>query len=193
MTVLDRGFKSWAERTALSLRRELLLSPESKLDSRQLAAYLDVVVWTPHDVPGMTREILAQLLGQDPWGWSAVACAVGEVTTVIFNPKHPPGRQASDITHELAHIILGHGAGTLIMSHDGSMVMRSYERKHEEEADWLSRCLLLPRDGLMWARRERLTPKGIAAHFGVTEALAVYRLRVTGVDAQMKAAAHRRA
>jgi Zn-dependent peptidase ImmA (M78 family) len=110
---------------------------------------------------------------------------------VIYNPAHPPGRQAGDVAHELAHIVLDHKAGTLIMSQDGAMVMRSYDRKQEEEADWLSR-LLLPRDGLMWARREGLTPTQIATHFGVTEPLVVYRLRMTGVDAQMKAAARRR-
>lgn len=193
MAALDRGFKSWAERTALGLRRELNLSISSKLDPRQLAAYLDVLVWTPHDVPGMTPEILEQLLRRDPWGWSAVTCTVGERAIVIYNPKHPPGRQAGDIMHELAHIVLDHSAGTLIMSQDGLMVMRSYDRKQEEEADWLSRCLLLPRDGLMWARRQGLTPKEIAVHFGVTESLAVYRLRMTGVDSQMKAAGQRRA
>jgi Zn-dependent peptidase ImmA (M78 family) len=192
MAVLDRGFKSWAERTSLGLRRELGLSARSRLDPHQLASYLAVIVWTPRDVPGMPEKALYQLLQRDPWGWSAVTCTVGEQAIVIYNPSHPPGRQAGDITHELAHVLLDHKAGTLIMSQDGAMVMRSYDRKQEEEADWLSRCLLLPRDSLMWARRERLTPGQIAVHFGVTEPLVVYRLRMTGVDAQMKAASRRR-
>jgi hypothetical protein len=44
----------------------------------------------------------------------------------------------------------------------------------------------------MWARQQRMTDQQIAAHFGVTETLAIYRLRMTGVDAQVRASRGRR-
>jgi Zn-dependent peptidase ImmA (M78 family) len=101
---------------------------------------------------------------------------------------HSPGRQASDITHELAHIVLGHQPATMIMSPDGTLVMRSYNQKQEEEANWLGWALLLPREALLSLRRRKVAVPGIAASFGVTEILVQYRMRITGVESQIRAA-----
>jgi Zn-dependent peptidase ImmA (M78 family) len=183
---LERGFKSWAERTATSLRGELALTPFQPLDPRQLAEYLQVRLITPHQVDGITKEILHQLLVVDPWGWSALTLDQAESAIVIYNPKHSSGRQASDITHELAHIVLGHHPATMIMSPDGTMVMRSYNQKQEEEANWLAWALLLPREALLSLRRRRATVQDIANSFGVTEVLVQYRMRITGVESQVR-------
>ena len=83
MAALDRGFKSWAERTSLGLRRELGLSVQARLDPKALAASLDVTLWTPHDVPGLRKECRDQLLVRDPRGWSAVTSVVGESAVVV--------------------------------------------------------------------------------------------------------------
>jgi Zn-dependent peptidase ImmA (M78 family) len=139
-------------------------------------------------VHGITDEILYQLLVVDPWGWSALTLDQGDSALVIYNPKHSPGRQASDITHELAHIVLGHQPATMIMSPDGTMVMRSYNQKQEEEANWLAWALLLPREALLSLKRGRATVAEIAAAFGVTEFLVQYRMRMTGVESQVRAA-----
>ena len=185
---LERGFKSWAERTATSLRGELALLPFEPLDPRRLADYLQVRLITPHQVDGITDDILHQLLVVDPWGWSALTLDQEHSALVIYNPAHPPGRQASDITHELAHIVLGHQPATMIMSPDGTLVMRSYNQKQEEEANWLGWALLLPREALLSLRRRKVAVPGIAASFGVTEILVQYRMRITGVESQIRAA-----
>jgi Zn-dependent peptidase ImmA (M78 family) len=111
----------------------------------------------------------------------------GDTALVIYNPKHSAGRQASDIAHELAHIILGHEAAKLIMSADGQLVMRTYDQKQEDEANWLAWALLLPRDALLHNRKIRATAKQIAQRYGVTETLVQFRMRVTGVEAQVRA------
>jgi Zn-dependent peptidase ImmA (M78 family) len=170
------------------MRRELSLSPFQPLDPRELAAYLQVRLMTPHQVDGITDEILHQLLVKDPWGWSALTLDQGQSALVIYNPVHPPGRQASDITHELAHIVLGHQPATMIMSPDGTFVMRSYNQKQEEEANWLAWALLLPREALLALKRRRATVADIAQSFGVTEVLVEYRIRITGVETQVRAA-----
>ena len=188
-STLERGFKSWAERTAASLRGELSLSATERLDPRQLAAYLQVQLRTPRDIEGLPAESVNQLLVVDPSGWSAVTIEKGGAALIIYNPTHSDGRQASDITHELAHIILGHKPATLIMSHDGNLVMRSYDQKQEDEANWLAAALLLPREALLHCKRRKLDAAEMANQFGVSEALVLYRLRITGVDAQMRAAA----
>jgi len=188
MATLERGFKSWAERTALSLRRELGLAGDSPLDPKRLAEYLEVQVWTPDDVPDLPIQLRNQLLLVDPGGWSAVSQFDEGHGVIIYNPRHSKGRQASDIMHELAHFILDHEQGTMIMSHDGSTVMRSYDRKQEDEANWLAWCLLLPRDALVRARRAGMTEAQIAERYAVSEQLVSFRLQMSGVDAQLRAA-----
>jgi Zn-dependent peptidase ImmA (M78 family) len=189
---LERGFKSWAERTAASLRGDLGLGPHDLLQPAALAAYLEVLLWTPRDVPDLPADVLDQLTRIDPWGWSAVSVVQDGTAVIIHNPRHSLGRQSSDIVHELAHLILGHEPARLIMSHDGSFVMRSYDQKAEDEANWLAWSLLVPREGLVACKHQRLTISEIAEKFGVTQSLVNFRLRMTGVEAQIKAAARYR-
>jgi hypothetical protein len=182
MSSLVRGFKTWAERTAASLRRELDLEPSAPISPTQLAAFLEVHLWTPRDVPGLSQASLDQLLIHDPSGWSAVACRVNGDDVVIYNPEHSAGRQASDVVHELAHIILGHEPGKIVLSQDGSMVMRSFDMRQEAEANCLGWTILLPREALINAVRARQSTPEIARRYGVSERLVQYRRQITGVD-----------
>src|SRR5262245_17736812 len=133
MSTLERGFKSWAERLSVGIRRELELEPYAPLGPRALADYLDVVLWTPRDIPGPPPDVLKQLLERDPWGWSAATQVVDGRTVVIYNPRHSAGRWASNVAHELAHLILDHEPGKIMVSHDGSIVMRTFDAKQEAE------------------------------------------------------------
>jgi Zn-dependent peptidase ImmA (M78 family) len=186
MSDLERGFKAWAERTSLSFRRELGVPPHGSVDPFALAKYLDARLLTPNEVPNVPADVLQQLLHQDPGGWSAASLIVDGRALIIYNPKHSKGRTASDIAHELAHLILDHKPGTVIMSQDGSMVMRSYDRKQEEEANWLGWCILLPREALLWASRMRLSVSKIAEVYGVSETLVTFRMGVTGVGSRFR-------
>jgi Zn-dependent peptidase ImmA (M78 family) len=94
--------------------------------------------------------------------------------------------------HELAHLILDHRPATIIMSQDGMMVMRSYDQRQEDEANWLAWCLLLPREALLFCKRLNLSVTEIAERYGVTETLVNFRMRITGVEAQVKAIRRRR-
>ena len=183
---LDRGFKAWAERTATSIRTELGLSKTTPLEPARLAEHLDVVLWTCADVPGITPDILQQLAVKDPFGWSAVTVAVEGRIIVVYNDRKSGGRQASDITHELAHVILSHEPATVILSESVDLSMRTFDQKQEDEANCLAWALLLPREALFDARKSRLSVNSIASIFGVTETLVQYRLRTTGIDVQLQ-------
>lgn len=183
---LDRGFKAWAERTATSIRTDLGLSRTAPLDPSRLAEHLDVVLWTCADVPGITPDILQQLAVKDPWGWSAVTVAVKGRIIVVYNDRKSGGRRASDITHELAHVILSHEPATVILSESVDLSMRTFDQKQEDEANCLAWALLLPRDALFYVRKSRLSVDSIATTFGVTETLVQYRLRMTGIDVQLQ-------
>lgn len=192
MHEFERGFKTWAERTSLSLRRELGKSPSDPLEPSCLAEHLDVQLVTPQGIPGLPRDVLDQLLVRDPWGWSAVSACVGDTAIIIYNPKHSKGRRASDVAHELAHLILDHNPATIIMSQDGGMTMRSYNERQEQEANWLAGCLLLPREALIRCKRLGLSLTEAAQQYGVSEPLVTFRMRMTGVDRQWQAATGRR-
>jgi Zn-dependent peptidase ImmA (M78 family) len=187
MRTLERGFKSWAERTALAVRRDLGLSADAPITPKELASYLDVTLWTPSNVPDLPVDVLKQLLETDPYGWSAVSQQIDGRVIVIYNPMHSSGRQASDIVHELAHLLLDHEPATVILSPDGIMAMRSFNAKQEEEANWLAWCLLLPREALLRARLAGSTERQIADEYGVTEVLVRFRTRICGVEAQVHA------
>jgi Zn-dependent peptidase ImmA (M78 family) len=192
MTTLERGFKSWAERTSLAFRRELGLEPEDPLSPEDLAAHLGLTMCTPDDVPGMTDDITGQLLGEDPYGWSAISFTVDGHGTIIYNPRKSKGRRASDIAHEVAHFILDHQPATIIVSADLDLAMRSFDAKQEDEANWLAWCLLLPREALVWASLQRLSVAQIADHYGVSQTLVSMRMNRTGVLAQLRAVSRRK-
>jgi Zn-dependent peptidase ImmA (M78 family) len=181
MATLERGFKSWAERTAASIRRELGLSDDAPFDLRALAELIEVRLMVPSEVAAMPKDVLRTLLVDDPDGWSAVSLTAGARAVVIYNPCHSKARQSSDIAHELSHIILSHEPAKLVVSSDGQMVMRSYNSKQEEEANWLGWSLLLPREALLHASRQKMSTSEIARTFEVSEALVSFRMGVTGV------------
>jgi Zn-dependent peptidase ImmA (M78 family) len=182
--LLQRGFKTWAENVAVNIRRDLELSPHAPLSAHELAKHLDVLLWTPHDVPNIPGDVVVQLLDHDPDGWSAVTCLANDRALVIYNPNHSPARQNSDIAHELAHIILEHEPGKIVISQDASIVMRSFDPKQEEEANWLGWSLLLPRTALAHATKARLGKTEIARKWVVSEQLVEYRTRMTGIRRQ---------
>lgn len=186
MATFDRGFKSWAERASASIRQELGLDPCDCLDVMKLAEYLEVRVCTPRDIPGLSADVLDQLLVKDRYGWDAVSMVTPDGNVLlIYNPLKSAGRKASDVAHELAHILLEHKPSAVIFSHDGSFAMRTFDQKQEDEANWLAWSLLLPRAALVRAMRQGMTVEKTASAYGVTTQLVNYRLGVTGVKVQL--------
>lgn len=185
--MFERGFKAWCERYAIEKRTELGLKPADPLDPFKLAENLRIRVWTPHDVPGLDKKTITILLrndGKTPSCWSAVTLIVGRHVVVILNSSHSASRQASDLTHELAHRIRNHTAQEVEVSAEGLMLLKSYDKLQEEEADWLSGCLLLPREALIAIKRRKLQIADAASTFGVSQRMLNYRLATTGVNRQ---------
>jgi hypothetical protein len=158
---LERGYKAWSERVALSLRAELKLAAEAPLPARDLAEHLGIELLTPAELPGLPPEVLKQLTVADPWGWSAVSFEIAGTPTIIYNGRNSPGRQSSDILHELSHVIRAHEPAQLILSDSNAFAMRSYDAKQEDEANWLGWTILLPRPALSRCADLRMTTKAI--------------------------------
>jgi hypothetical protein len=71
-------------------------------------------------------------------------------------------------------------------SPSGLMLLSDFSDEQEQEADWYAGSFLLPRDGIYRLRTRGKTAADIAVQFGVSKALCEYRLRMTGVDIQMR-------
>jgi len=189
---MRRGFKAWSEKTTAEYRESLDLKLDEKLDVEALAKHLNIEVMRPQDVPGLSKTALDQLTVVDPSSWSAITLRVGAAHLSIVNSSHSTTRQRSSLVHEFAHIILDHGPGRIDISPAGHLLLSSYEKDHEDEADWLSGALLVPRAGLQKVYGRFGDVATLANHFDVSEALLQWRLRMTGVAVQAKRSARRR-
>lgn len=179
-----RGFKSWCERVSLQQRMELGLKPADPLDPMALARHLEVAVWTAEQVPGLDVACLNVLVEKDPDSWSAITLCTGVKDLIIVNPAHGGGRRASDIMHELAHILIGHDPARVDVTEDGLLILSSYDKQQEEEAKWLSGCLLLPREALLLIRRQMMDPETAAREYGVSGQMLTFRQRVLNLIPQ---------
>jgi hypothetical protein len=180
------GFKADAERLALEVRAELGLAPDDRLDPRDLARLLGIPVVRVRDLAGegARPESVARLLAQDA-GFSALTVCAGTSRLIVYNQRHPPGRRASSLAHELAHVLLEHPP----LGDPGPDGRRRWDAEVEAEADWQAGALLVPREGaLAWLRRERGPGHG-ERHFGASRALFLWRLHQTGALRQLGAAA----
>jgi Zn-dependent peptidase ImmA (M78 family) len=182
--VYARGFKSWCERVALQQRTELSLRPEDPLDPLTLAGHLEIAVWTAEQVPGLDPSCLGVLVEKDPESWSAITLCTGAKDLIIVNPAHGGGRRASDIMHEIAHILIGHDPARVDVTEDGLLILSSYDKQQEEEAKWLSGCLLLPREALLLIRRRKMDPETAARTYGVSDQMLTFRQRVLNLIPQ---------
>jgi hypothetical protein len=183
--VFTRGFKTWCENVSLRQRRELGLRATDPLDPSRLARHLGVTVWTPEQVPNLDPTALRVLVKKDPDSWSAVMLSVGSRDLIILNSAHVGARPASNLVHEIAHILIGHAPGRVDVSEDGLLMLNTYNKDQETEANWLAGALLLPRDALLSIRRDALSDDRAMRFYGVSREMLEYRFRVTGVDLQL--------
>lgn len=184
---MRRGFKAEAERRAAAAREQLGVGPMDPIDPWAYAQMLGVVVLS-FDELGLEPKHVEQLLQRDPESWSGLTLKESGRHFVLLNPVHAPARQVSTMMHETAHIVLNHVPKQVDISTSGLMLLSDYPAEQEEEADWLAAAILLPRDALCHFRRLGWTAGQLCSHFGVSGPLCEWRLRMTGVDIQMRRA-----
>jgi hypothetical protein len=184
---VKRGFKSWCEKLSEEYRNELGLNHADPLDPYALAEFLGVRIRRPEDIPGVPQDALDQLLRHDPKSWSAITlCLDGMGELIILNSSHSQPRQRSSTMHELSHLLIGHVAARVDVSEDGCMLLNSYDKEQEDEANWLAGVLLVPRAAAMKIAASK-AERGAAAHtYGVSTEMLEWRLNATGVKQQLQ-------
>jgi hypothetical protein len=175
---LRRGFKADAERIAELVRRDLGLEPLDRIDCFALAEAWGIPVVSLGELreDGASESSIGRLMSAET-GFSAATVVVGPRRLIVYNPRHEPGRKASSLAHELAHLILEHEAAPAI----GVGGCRHWDSRQEAEADWLGGTLLVPRAGaLAWMLQSDDVDAG-ARNFGVSVELFRWRINHTGV------------
>jgi len=179
-----RGFKSWCENVAVQQRRQLGLGAADPLEARVFADHLGAEIRLVEDVPGLSPDCLKVLLQEDGESWSAVTISGESKDIIILNTSHAPGRLSSNLMHELSHILIGHEPARIDLTEEGSLMLSTYDKKQEAEADWLAGCLLLPRDALFAIKRRGLDSGEAARLYGTSVEMLTYRINVTGIQYQ---------
>lgn len=179
-----KGFKKICEDKSVKLREELGFSSSAPLDPFALAEKLKINVLTPDQIEGISQQDLDVLLREDPDGWSAVTVCLAGKYLVILNSAHTGGRPASNLMHELSHILIGHKPSRIDLTEDGLLILNTYSQDQEEEANWMSGCLLLPREALLLIKRKRMAAYAVRKAYGVSEDMLNFRLNVSGVNKQ---------
>lgn len=156
------------------------------MNPHALAKHLGVAVHTVEEVPGLSSDCVRILLQEDADSWSAVTLYANGKSVIILNSSHAQTRLASDLVHEIAHILIGHSPSRVDLTEDGSLMLSTYSRQQEDEANWLAGCLLLPREALVLIRRQRLDLAVAARKYGTSMDMLRYRINVTGVDYQFR-------
>jgi Zn-dependent peptidase ImmA (M78 family) len=181
---LRRGFKSEAERIAEGVRAELGLKSGQVVSPEVLAEFLDVEIVAGDKL--IPRSRFTDLDRLQPGAFSACTLRPSaHRVVVVYNPLSAQSRRKSDLAHELAHILLNHRLSRI--ERLGDLTFLTCDAIQEEEAAWLSGCLLLPRALLLDEVRMGSCSADIARKWGVSEGMARYRLNVTGVLRQTQA------
>ncbi len=168
-------------------RIALGLRPNAPLNPWAYANHLNVIVLELAKL-GLPDKAMRQLTAVDGESWSAMTIQNDDRFAIVINSSHALTRQRSNLMHELAHVELRHVPARVEVSDTGLLLLSDFSDEQEQEADWLGAAILLPRDGLAQLRASRTPATEIATYYGVSESLCGWRLRMTGVDVQMRRA-----
>lgn len=185
---MRRGFKADAERLAASVRKEMGKRPFAHVDAVELARHAGAEVRCADELTSLAK--LEHLDELQPGAFSACTFSIGERHVVVYNPFATAGRTQSDIAHEVAHLLLKHSVKSVETI--GGVSFFTCDADEEQEANWLAGCLLLPRPLLLHAAKRGMDCAAIAEAYNVSEAMAAFRLRTTGVERQLAASRDRR-
>lgn len=182
---MRRGFKTEAKNLALELRAEIGLDAHTPFDPYVFASEYGITVVQLSDLDGAARD---HFLRADGSALSGALIPHGTGVVILENDAQPLTRRRTTMCHKLAHVVLEHQFG----------VSLSDERKcglggvQEAEADWLSGEILIPNEGAFRLARENASDEEAADTYGVSLALARWRMNHSGARKVMERARAKR-
>ncbi len=179
------GFKAEASRFAAELRAEMGVDLNAPLCPWKLAEHLCVPIINLSQLPDCKeRQYLNAGTGRDEF--SATVCYDGIKAFVINNDAHPMKRQASNLAHELAHVLMGHPP-TAPFDETGK---RDFIAEIENEAEWLGPTLLVSDQAAMHAYQllqcGHHTLASLSDEWNVTKDVIQMRMNVVGASKRFR-------
>ena len=168
--------KAALARLATEVRDEIGLTPSEPFDVPRWSALWGVPVLSlaqATDDPVALRRFTVEA----PHLWSAALLREGEGHVILYNHVHSPPRILTDLTHEIAHILGEHRLNGSWMDQKGKCGASS---EHEREAAELGGALLIPAAAARSHAIRGGAPSGLAMQYGVSEEMAVWRMRESG-------------
>jgi len=188
---MRRGFKTQCESISSEVRAEIGLDMNAPLDPRQLAQHLEIPIHPLSTLEGAhVKEAICHINSEERSIVSALTIFPNwpsRQRIIIYNDFHSLARQNSDVSHELSHGLLLHEPRHAIING-----CRDYNKTEEDEAAWLSGCLLVPRDAAVQIAKTQKPLSDAAEAFGVSLDMMMWRINSTGAQRQADAARARR-
>ena len=179
---MRRGFKTEAKWIAKQVRDDLGLSSTDPLDPWKLAELLEIPVIRLSEFQEFAERASRYFSEAGQSVFSAVTVFDENRRLIVHNDSHSPGRQASNVCHELAHGLLLH-APTPALDDKGC---RYWSKEIEEEANWLSGVLLVPDEAAIAVVRRGIDLVRAAPYYGVSVQMMTYRINVSGARKRVR-------
>ena len=180
-SILNRGFKTEAEKIAEFHRQELGISKFDPLDAFLLAKHLDIPVFSVNEAFAGKEDSPFYTTMNDTARFNATLFTNEDGDKIIIhNDNHSSFRQQSNIMHELSHAIRKHEIPDDIKRLLLPLDLHYYNPLYEQEAKYLGGCLQITRAGLQWAIK-RMNEYEISNYYNASIEMVKYRLNATGV------------
>ena len=179
---MRRGFKTEAKWIAKQIRCELGIGMTDPLDPWGLAGLLDIPVFRLSELRNAAERAYKYFSEVEREVFSAVTVFYGNRRVIVHNDTHSPGRQASNVCHELAHGLLLH-MPTPTFDDQGC---RYWSKEIEDEANWLSGVLLVPDEAAIAIVKNGIDLDKAAAYYGVSVQMMQFRINVSGARRRVK-------
>jgi hypothetical protein len=184
---LRRGFKTRANQISVRLRRGQGLPAHAPIDLGVVAARLQIDIVPLSSFALEFPKAVRQLMGIDTAAFSAATLPVGDSKRIIVhNDAHDCRRQRSNISHEIAHVLLGHPF-TLPIDASGC---RNIDRDIEDEASWLGAAILISNEAALHIVRNALDNESACTMYGVSLPLLRMRINASGAMIRLRRSIH---
>ncbi len=179
---MRRGFKTEAKWIARQTRGELRIGMTNPLNPWELAELLEIPVFRLSEFQESAGQAHRYLSGSGRAVFSAVTVFSGNRRVIVHNDSHSPGRQASNVCHELAHGLLLHKP-TPTFDDQGC---RYWSKEIEDEANWLSGVMLVPDEAAIAVVKNEIDLDSAAANYGVSVQMMKFRINVSGARKRVR-------
>lgn len=170
------------ERVGLQLRQMVSTPLDKALNPWQLAPMVKLKVVDIDFLSQLSKESRAILLKENSKSWSgATTMPLPNGWRLVFiNPKHSRERQTATLMEEISHTVLGHTPSLITPNSSLSEQsrFRDFNKAQEEAAYGVGSAALIPYYILRLSVERSISAFRIAQKFGVSEDLAIFRIKV---------------